>query len=103
MKKEKQKVKQHNKIFEIIAVQIKRAETIVFSATKGKGINLMKWKSVATQAINEIVSQSWTVFGLLIGWVVLPDGETRNFVGSTLGILTVVWLITMPLRISSEE
>lgn len=53
--------------------------------------------------VNELVSQSWTVFGLLVGWVVLPDGETRNFVGTVLLWLCVAWLVTMPLRISRED
>jgi hypothetical protein len=63
----------------------------------------MNWKDIAVQAVNDIVSQSWTIFGLLVGWIVLPDGDTRNFVGITLGLLTLAWLITMPLRISSGD
>ena len=57
------------------------------------------WPSV----VNELVSQSWTVFGLLVGWIVLPDGETRDFVGIMLLWLCVAWLVTMPLRISRED
>ena len=53
--------------------------------------------------VNEVVAQSWTVFGLLVGWVVLPDGETRDFVGIVLFWLVVAWVVTMPLRISSED
>jgi len=53
--------------------------------------------------VNEIVNQSWTVFGLLVGWIVLPEGETRNFVGTVLAVLCAVWLVTMPLRIDSSE
>ena len=64
---------------------------------------MSKWKSIFTQAINDVVGQSWTVFGLLVGWIVLPDGDTRNFVGTTLAILTIVWFVTMPLRVSTEE
>jgi hypothetical protein len=62
-----------------------------------------KWKSILTQAINDVVGQSWTIFGLLVGWIVLPDGDTRNFVGTTLAILTIAWFVTMPLRVSAEE
>jgi hypothetical protein len=62
-----------------------------------------KWKSILTQAINDVVGQSWTIFGLLVGWIVLPDGDTRNFVGTTLAVLTIVWAVTMPLRVSAEE
>jgi hypothetical protein len=60
-------------------------------------------KQIIQNVVNEIVNQSWTVFGLLVGWIVLPEGETRNFVGVTLAILCVVWLATMPLRIDSSE
>ena len=62
-----------------------------------------KWKNVIVQAVNDIVSQSWTIFGLLVGWVVLPEGETRNFVGTVLGVLTLTWFVTMPLRVSFSE
>lgn len=64
---------------------------------------MSKWKSILTQAINDVVGQSWTIFGLLVGWIVLPDGDTRNFVGTTLAILTIAWFVTMPLRVSAEE
>lgn len=60
-------------------------------------------KRLIQNVVNEIVNQSWTVFGLLVGWIVLPEGETRNFVGATLAVLCVVWLVTMPLRIDSSE
>jgi hypothetical protein len=49
--------------------------------------------------INEVVATGWTVFGLAIAWAVLPDGETRDFVGTTLLLLTIIWAATMPLRI----
>jgi len=62
-----------------------------------------KWKSILIQAVNDVVGQSWTIFGLLVGWIVLPDGETRDFIGATLAVLTLVWAITMPLRVSAEE
>ena len=63
----------------------------------------MNWKDVTVQAVNDIVSQSWTIFGLLVGWIVLPAGDSRDFVGIALGVLTLAWLLTMPLRISSGE
>jgi hypothetical protein len=62
-----------------------------------------RWKSIAQAVVNDLVSQSWTVFGLMVGWIVLPDGETRNFVGGTLLVLTIAWAATMPLRISIED
>ena len=55
------------------------------------------------KVVNEVIAQSWTVFGLLVGWIVLPDGETRDFVGVVLFWLVVAWVVTMPLRISSED
>jgi hypothetical protein len=64
---------------------------------------MSQWKNVLTQAINDVVSQSWTIFGLLVGWIVLPEGDTRNFVGSMLGALTIAWLVTMPLRVSFDD
>ena len=64
---------------------------------------MSKWKSILIQAVNDVVGQSWTIFGLLVGWIVLPDGETRDFIGATLAVLTLVWAITMPLRVSAEE
>lgn len=60
-------------------------------------------KELWPQVVNELVSQSWTVFGLLVGWIVLPDGETRDFVGVVLLWLCIAWLVTMPLRISRED
>jgi hypothetical protein len=62
-----------------------------------------KFKFYLAQIINDLVGQSWTVFGLLVGWVVLPDGETRNFIGITLAVLTLIWAVTMPLRLESHE
>jgi hypothetical protein len=64
---------------------------------------MSKWKSLLIQATNDVVGQSWTIFGLLVGWIVLPDGETRDFVGATLGVLTLAWAVTMPLRVSFGE
>lgn len=63
----------------------------------------MSWKETGKAVVNDLISQSWTIFGLLVGWIVLPEGETRNFVGNMLLILTVAWAVTMPLRISGEE
>jgi hypothetical protein len=62
-----------------------------------------KLKFYLAQIINDAVGQSWTVFGLLVGWIVLPEGETRDFIGVTLAILTLAWAVTMPLRLESHE
>jgi hypothetical protein len=64
---------------------------------------MSKWKSLLAQATNDRVSQSWTIFGLMVGWIVLPDGDTRDFVGATLAVLTFAWAVTMPLRVSFDE
>lgn len=64
---------------------------------------MRKLQFYLAQIINDAVGQSWTVFGLLVGWVVLPDGDTRNFVGVTLAVLTFIWALTMPLRLSDYE
>lgn len=60
-------------------------------------------KHIVQSVVNELVNQSWTVFGLLVGWIVLPEGSTRDFVGATLAVLCGIWLVTMPLRIEREE
>jgi hypothetical protein len=52
--------------------------------------------------MNEIVATGWTIFGLAIAWAVLPDGATRDIVGSVLAGMTLVWVLTMPLRIAGE-
>jgi hypothetical protein len=62
-----------------------------------------KLKFYLAQIINDAVGQSWTVFGLLVGWIVLPEGETRDFIGVTLAVLTLAWAVTMPLRLESHE
>ena len=62
-----------------------------------------KLKFYLAQIINDAVGQSWTVFGLLVGWVVLPEGDTRNFIGATLAVLTLIWAVTMPLRLESHD
>lgn len=51
------------------------------------------------KVIGELVATGWTVFGLAIAWAVLPDGPTRDFVGATLLFLTLIWGLTMPLRV----
>jgi len=62
-----------------------------------------KLKFYLAQIINDAVGQSWTVFGLLVGWIVLPEGDTRNFIGATLAVLTLIWAVTMPLRLNGYE
>ena len=62
-----------------------------------------KLKFYLAQIINDAVGQSWTVFGLLVGWIVLPEGETRNFIGATLAVLTLIWAVTMPLRLEPHD
>lgn len=54
-------------------------------------------------AINDIISGGWTIFGLAIAWAVLPEGETRDVVGSILLALSTAWLVTGPLRWRNED
>lgn len=54
------------------------------------------------KVVNDIVSAGWTIFGLAIAWAVLPDGATRDVVGTTLLLLTIVWAATMPFRVKED-
>jgi hypothetical protein len=51
------------------------------------------------KVVNDVVAAGWTIFGLAIAWAVLPDGATRDVVGTTLLLLTIVWAATMPFRV----
>ena len=52
--------------------------------------------------VAEVVNGSFVLFGLAIAWALCPDGDTRDTIGATLAILTVVWIATMPIRIGGE-
>ena len=46
----------------------------------------------------DISASSWTWLGMLIAWIVLPDGSTRDFVGVCILVLLGLWAATGPLR-----
>ena len=48
--------------------------------------------------IVDLVGGAWTILGLLFAVVVLPDGDTQSTMATLFGGLTIVWLITGPLR-----
>ena len=51
-----------------------------------------------SRIINDIVGGSWTILGLLFAVVVLPDGATKDTMSTIFLGLTLVWLLTGPLR-----
>lgn len=48
--------------------------------------------------ILDLVGGAWTILGLLFAVVVLPEGETQSTMATLFGGLTVIWLLTGPLR-----
>lgn len=46
----------------------------------------------------DLAASSWTWLGMLIAWIVLPDGQTRDFVGLCIIALLALWGLTGPLR-----
>lgn len=50
----------------------------------------------------DISASSWTWLGMLIAWIVLPDGSTRDFVGVCILVLLGLWAATGPLRWGGE-
>jgi hypothetical protein len=48
--------------------------------------------------ILDLVGGAWTILGLLFAVVVLPEGETQSTMAALFGGLTVIWLVTGPLR-----
>jgi hypothetical protein len=53
--------------------------------------------------VSELVNGSWVIFGLLVAWMLTPEGESRDTIGGTLLALTVIWLATMPIRVGGED
>jgi hypothetical protein len=39
---------------------------------------------------------------MMIAWIVLPDGSTRDFVGAAILGLLILWAATGPLRWGGE-
>ena len=49
-------------------------------------------------AIVDLIGGLWTVLGLLFAVVVLPAGETQETMALLFGGLTLIWLLSGPLR-----
>ena len=52
--------------------------------------------------IVDLVGGAWTILGLLFAVVVLPEGDTQSTMAALFGGLTVIWLVTGPLRWMEE-
>ena len=50
----------------------------------------------------DLSASSWTWLGMMIAWIVLPDGSTRDFVGISILVLLALWAVTGPLRWGKE-
>ena len=55
-------------------------------------------KEKIIDAAIDAAASAWTGLGMTVGWVVLPDGATRDFVGAAIAALIAAWIITGPLR-----
>jgi hypothetical protein len=53
---------------------------------------------VIKRIIVDLVGGAWTILGLLFAVVVLPEGDTQSTMATLFGGLTIIWLITGPLR-----
>ena len=61
----------------------------------GKAIKgLIKWFKDAGM---ELIAQAFTLLGFFIAWLTLT-GSARDIVGIAVLAVTIVWLITIPLR-----
>ena len=69
---------------------IKKAINLVGKMLKG----LIKWFKDAGM---ELIAQAFTLLGFFIAWLTLT-GSARDIVGIAVLAVTIVWLITIPLR-----
>ena len=69
---------------------INKAINLVGKMLKG----LIKWFRDAGM---ELIAQAFTLLGFFIAWLTLT-GSARDIVGIAIFAVTVVWLITIPLR-----
>ncbi len=69
---------------------IKKALNLLGKAIKG----LTKWFKDAGM---ELIAQAFTLLGFFIAWLTLT-GSARDIVGIAVLAVTIVWLITIPLR-----
>jgi uncharacterized membrane protein YdbT with pleckstrin-like domain len=53
------------------------------------------------EAIKESIAQLWTLLGFFIAWLTLT-GTAQDVVGVATVAVTVIWLITIPLRKDEE-
>ena len=53
------------------------------------------------EAIKESIAQLWALLGFFIAWLTLT-GTAQDVVGIATVIVTVIWLITIPLRKDEE-
>jgi hypothetical protein len=57
---------------------------------------------VIKRIIIDLVGGAWTILGLLFAVVVLPEGDTQSTMATLFGGLTIIWLVTGPLRWMEE-
>jgi hypothetical protein len=57
---------------------------------------------VIKRIIIDLVGGAWTILGLLFAVVVLPEGDTQSTMATLFGGLTLIWLLTGPLRWMEE-
>lgn len=53
--------------------------------------------------ILDLVGGAWTILGLLFAVVVLPEGSTQETMAGLFAALTIIWLVTGPLRWRDDE
>jgi len=53
------------------------------------------------EAVKESIAQLWTILGFFIAWLTLT-GTAQDIVGLATVVVTVIWLITIPLRKDEE-
>ncbi|NDB61261.1 hypothetical protein EB001_22900 [bacterium] len=53
------------------------------------------------EAVKESIAQLWTLLGFFIAWLTLT-GTAQDVVGVATVAVTVIWLITIPLRKEEE-
>lgn len=53
------------------------------------------------EAIKESIAQLWTLLGFFIAWLTLT-GTAQDVVGIATVAVTIIWLITIPLRKDEE-
>jgi hypothetical protein len=53
---------------------------------------------VIKRIIVDLVSGAWTILGLGFALIVLPEGASQSTMAALFGGLTLIWLVTGPLR-----